>query len=133
MATIRKEILIAAPPEQVWDALRDVGAVHTRLAPGFVTDCRMEEGRVRVVTFGNGMVVREPIVSVDDASRRLAYTAEGGRTRHYGASMQVFSDGETGTRAVWLIDLLPDEVAPAVSAMVDAGAAAMKQRLETRE
>jgi len=38
MASIRKEILIDAPPEDVWAAVRDVGAVHRRLAPGFVVD-----------------------------------------------------------------------------------------------
>ena len=64
MATIRKEICIDARPEIVWDALRDVGALHTRLVPGFVTDVRMEEG-ARVVTFANGTVAREVIVSID--------------------------------------------------------------------
>ena len=67
MASIRKHIQIEAPPDKVWDALRDVGALHTRLVPGFVTDTRMEEN-ARVVTFGNGMVAREEIVSVDDGA-----------------------------------------------------------------
>jgi hypothetical protein len=55
MAAIRKEILTAARPERVWDALRDVGALHTRLVPGFVVDTRLEPG-ARIVTFANGMV-----------------------------------------------------------------------------
>ncbi len=38
MASIRREISIAADPAEVWDAIRDVGAVHRRVAPGFVTD-----------------------------------------------------------------------------------------------
>ena len=57
MASIHREISIAAPPEHVWSAARDVGALHTRLVPGFVTDTRLEEG-ARMVTFGNGSVVR---------------------------------------------------------------------------
>jgi hypothetical protein len=65
MASIRKEILLDARPEEVWDAVRDIGALHTRLVPGFVTDTRLEEG-ARIVTFGNGMVVRELIVDLDD-------------------------------------------------------------------
>ena len=36
MASIRKEILVNAPPEQVWDAVRDVGAVHQRLRECFL-------------------------------------------------------------------------------------------------
>src|SRR6266403_1398835 len=69
MASIRKEILLDARAEDVWDAVRDIGALHIRLVPGFVTDTRLEEG-ARIVTFGNGMVVRELIVDLDDQARR---------------------------------------------------------------
>ena len=55
MASIRKEILVDARPEKVWDVVRDVGALHTRLVPGFVVDTRLEDD-VRTVTFGNGIV-----------------------------------------------------------------------------
>jgi len=48
----------------VWAAVEDVGAVHTRLAPGFVTGCRME-GPDRIVTFAIGLTARELIVDVD--------------------------------------------------------------------
>ena len=82
MASIRKEIHIDAPVDQVWNALRDVGALHTRLVPGFVTDTRME-GNVRVVTFGNGQTAREDIVTVDDAHRRVIWAIIGQQFRHY--------------------------------------------------
>ncbi|MBV8927719.1 MAG: SRPBCC family protein [Mycobacteriaceae bacterium] len=87
MATIHKEIQIDASPERVWDALRDVGALHTRLAPGFVVDTRME-GDARVVTFGNGAVAREDIVSVDDETRRVAWAIVGQQFRHYNGAAQ---------------------------------------------
>jgi uncharacterized protein YndB with AHSA1/START domain len=70
MASIRRETVIDAAPDLVWDALRDVGAIHERLAPGFVTDVKLEPG-ARLVSFGNGMVVRERIVAVDEAERRV--------------------------------------------------------------
>ena len=57
MATIHKEIEIERNKEFVWDAIRDVGAIHKRLVPGFVVDCRLE-GDSRIVTFANGMVAR---------------------------------------------------------------------------
>src|SRR6185436_8270232 len=83
MASIRREILIEASAEKVWDAVRDVGAIHTRLAPGFVTDTRLEAG-ARIVTFGSGMVVRELIVDLDDAARRLAWAVVGSpQLTHY--------------------------------------------------
>ncbi len=86
MASIHKEMLIKARPEDVWAAIRDVGAVHQRLAPGFVIDTRLDED-ARIVTFANGAVVRERIVDIDDQARRFAYAAVGGRTTHHNASM----------------------------------------------
>ena len=128
MASIHREVRIEAAPETVWDALRDVGALHQRLAPGFVTDVRLEEG-ARVVTFGNGLVAREVIVDLDDRTRRLVWSVVGGRMSHHNASAQVFADGE-GSRFVWIADLLPHEAAPAVAAMMDQGLAVIKRTLE---
>jgi carbon monoxide dehydrogenase subunit G len=128
MATLRKELRLGTAPERVWDAVRDVGALHTRLVPGFVLDTRME-GDVRVVTFANGLVAREPIVTLDDAGRRLVWSAAGGRTTHYNAAVEVIAEG-AGTRLVWTIDLLPNEMAGPVEAMQDQAIAAMKRALE---
>ena len=129
MASIRKEILIEADCEEVWAAARDVGALHERLASGFVIDTRMEGGD-RIVTFANGLVAREAIVDIDDAARRLAWTVVGGRASHYAASFQAFADGEGRTRALWIVDLLPNELAGPIGAMVEQGSAAIKRTLE---
>jgi len=129
MASIRKEIRIEAAPEEVWDAVRDVDAVHQRLCPGVLTDSR-REGGFRVVTFANGLVVRELLVDLDDATRRFAYSAQGGSLEHHHASMQVFADAAGGTRLVWTIDLLPDAMATPIAGLMDAGAAAMRAALE---
>jgi carbon monoxide dehydrogenase subunit G len=130
MASIRKEILIKARPEDVWAAVRDVGALHTRLVPGFVVDTRLEEG-ARVVTFGNGMVARELVVDLDDEARRLAWAVVGGRLTHHNASVQVFADGEEHTRLVWIADLLPNEIAGDIRAMIEQAAGVMKKTLES--
>ena len=129
MASIRREILIGAPAEVVWDALRDVGALHTRLVPGFVTDTRLEPG-ARVVTFGNGQVVRELIVAVDDAARRVAWAVADKPFRHYNAAAQVFDEGPAACRFVWLVDLLPDELADRVGGMMSQGLAVIKATME---
>jgi carbon monoxide dehydrogenase subunit G len=130
MASIHREIKIAADPERVWQALRDIGALHQRLAPGFVTDVRLEEG-ARVVTFGNGMVARELIVDIDDGARRLAWSVVGGSMTHHNASAQVFPDGGGHSRFVWIADLLPHELAPAIAGMMDQGLAVIKRTLES--
>jgi carbon monoxide dehydrogenase subunit G len=131
MASIRREFRIEARPEDVWAAVRDVGAIHTRLAPGFVVDTRLE-GDARIVTFANGVVARELIVDIDDEARRLAWAVVGGRMTHHNASLQVFAEGEGASRAVWIADLLPNELAGPIGAMVEQGSAAIKRTLERR-
>ena len=132
MASIRREISIDAAPEQAWAALRDIGAIHERLARGFVTDVQLEPG-ARVVTFANGMVARELIVDIDDAQRRLVWSVVGGRMTHHNASAQVFAEGPQRTRFVWIADLLPHELAPTIAGMIEQGLAAVKQTLERDE
>ena len=135
MASIHREVRIAARPQTAWAALRDVGALHTRLVPGFVTDVTLEEG-ARIVTFGNGRVARERIVTVDDEAKRLVWSVvggAGGAMTHHNASAQVFPEGEQGCRFVWIADLLPNEVAPAIAAMIEQGIAVIKQTLERTE
>ncbi len=129
MASNRQEILTTARPDDVWAAIRDIGALHTRLVPGFVVATRLEPG-ARIVTFGNGMVVREPIVDIDDEARRLVWSAEGARTTHYNASAQVFADGEHGSRIVWISDFLPDEVAGDIRTAMQQAAVVMKTTLD---
>jgi carbon monoxide dehydrogenase subunit G len=131
MASIRKEFIVRSAPAQVWAALRDFDGVDRKLAAGFVTACSLEEdGAVRLVTFANGMQVRERLVALDDAQRRIVYTAQGGRATHHNASAQAIDAGDGTTRLVWITDLLPDAVAPAVEGMMDAGVKAMRATLE---
>src|SRR5215471_17854847 len=129
MASLRKEISTKASPDDVWAAIRDIGALHTRLVPGFVIDTQLAPGE-RLVTFSNGMVVREPIVDIDDDARRLVWTAIALSLTHYNASAQVFANPDGGARVLWVADLLPHEAAGTIGAMMDQGMAAMKTCLD---
>ena len=131
MASIHKDIPIDASPDDVWDAVRDFGAVHQRLAPGFVTDARLE-GDARIVTFHNGNVAREVLVDCDDTRRRLVYAIIGERVRHYNASVQVAPDGEARTRMTWIVDVLPNEIAAYISDQMDLSVLAMQKTLGRR-
>jgi Polyketide cyclase / dehydrase and lipid transport len=126
MASIHKDIPIDAHPNDLWDAVRDFGAVHTRLAPGFVLEAR-REGDTRIVTFANGNTAREQLVDCDDARRRLVYAIVSARVTHYNASVQVLADGATGSRMIWTVDVLPNEIAPHIDAQMDLGAQAMQK------
>jgi hypothetical protein len=132
MASIAKEIVTSASPEAAWDAIRDVGALHTRLVPGFVVATELIPGGRRV-TFGNGLVVDEPIIDSNDELRRLAWTAESDAMplTHYNSSVQVFArDG--GSRIVWTADMLPDEAAETVGEMMEQGAQVMARTRAAR-
>jgi carbon monoxide dehydrogenase subunit G len=133
VASISKEIIIAAGPDEVWAALRDFGAVRERLVPGFVLDSQLDGDDVRVLTFFNGAVVREMLVGVDDEARRLVYTVVDGPlgSTHHNASAQVFPDGAGGSRFVWITDVLPDHVAAGIGALMDRGITVIKQTLES--
>ena len=130
MASIQKELIVDAPADHVWAALRDIGQVHTRLAREFVIDTRLD-GDSRLVTFANGEVVRERIVDIDDRTRRLAYAVVDWRTTHHNASFQVTPDGDGRSRLTWITDLLPDSLADLVGGFVDQGCVAIKRTLET--
>jgi len=131
MASIRRSVIIDRAPADVWDALRDVGALHTRLVVGFVTDCVLE-GAARNVTFANGMTARELIVDVDEQARRVAWSAVGGRLTHHNASAQVIAAPSGKSEVVWIADLLPNEMAPPITGMIEEGLAAMKRTLESQ-
>ncbi len=132
MATIRKDIQVGAAPSAAWDALRDYGAVHERVAPGFVTASRLE-GDDRVITFVNGAVARERLVTADDDRCRLVYSVVDGplNATHHQASVEVIdpSDGSHGSLLVWTTDVLPDELAPVIDQLMTVGAAAMVRAL----
>ena len=128
MASIHKDISIDAAPNDVWDAVRDFGAVHTRLAPGFVLEARLE-GDVRILTFANGNIAREQLVDCDDQRQRLVYTIASERLNHHNASVQVLADSAAGSRMIWTADVLPNEIAPYIDAQMDLGALAMQKKL----
>jgi len=129
MASIYKEMSIELGAAEVWDRLRDFYALHERLVPGFVTECRAEAG-ARVVTFDNGLVAREVLVGTDDEHRRVCYAVVAGRATQHSASAQVFEEAPGRCRVIWITDVLPDELAASISAMMDRGAAVMKATLE---
>ena len=131
MAHIRTETQIDASPEEVWDALRDWGALHTRLVPGFAVDTRLE-GEDRIVTFFNGAVAREVLVDLDDGARRLAWSVVDGPYTHHSASAQVLADGDGRARFVWTADLLPNELATVTGRLMEQGTAVVRRTLEAQ-
>src|SRR5436309_15348728 len=126
MASIYKDIPLDARAADVWAAVRDYGAVHQRVAPGFVTDCKLQ-GDCRIVTFANGNTARELLVTMDDARMRLVYAVVSERVKQHSASIQVFADGEGRSRMVWITDVLPNEIASYIDGQMELGPAAIQK------
>ncbi len=126
MASIAVEISTEACPLAVWDAIRDIGALHTRLVPGFVVATELVPGGRRV-TFASGIVVVEPIVSMNEELHRLVWTVDGSTSGliHYNSAVQVYPRETGGSRVVWMTDVLPDGAASRIGALMRQGATAM--------
>ncbi|MGB3044982.1 MAG: SRPBCC family protein [Xanthobacteraceae bacterium] len=131
MASIHKDVALDAPTADVWAAVRDFGALHTRLVPGFVLDTKCD-GDVRIVSFANGTVAREVLVDCDDARQRLVYVVKSERVAQHSASVQVIADGEERCRVVWIVDVLPHAIAGYMSTQMDEAAKAMRRAFPGR-
>ena len=125
MASIYKEIALDARADDVWDAIRDFGAVHRRVAPGFLLDARLD-GDARIVTFSNGTVAREVLVTCDDPRKRLVYAVASERVKQHSASIQIIADGDR-SRMIWITDVLPNEIAPYIDGQMELGADAIRK------
>jgi|EndMetStandDraft_8_1072994.scaffolds.fasta_scaffold126238_2 hypothetical protein len=134
MATIIRQTMIDVPPADAWAALRDFGGVHERLAVGFVTACALDAPDVRTIRFFNGAVAKERLVGVDEGARRLAYSVieSALELAHHNGAAQIIEDAE-GTRFVWTTDVLPDDLAPTLAGLMDAGITAIRSTLERRD
>jgi hypothetical protein len=106
MASIKREASLRTDADTAWRALSDFGAAG-ELFSGVLVDCQ-RKGDHRTVTFANGLVVTERLVTIDHAERRLVYAVTEGPLTQHNASMQIVPDGN-GCRFVWISDFLPDE------------------------
>lgn len=131
MGSVIKEISIDAPADIAWSAVRDIGNVHTRLVPSFVTATVLEDG-VRTVTFANGVVIREAIVAIDDERHRIAYASIGGQAKHHNASIEVIANGAASCRLIWTTDILPDALTSYIVGNVEAALPIMKKTIEAQ-
>jgi hypothetical protein len=95
---------------------------------GFALDARLD-GDGRIVTFANGTTARELLVDCDDARRRLVYAVISERIKQHSASVQVVADGDARSRLIWIVDVLPHEIAACIDGQMDQAALAMQKTL----
>ena len=96
-----------------------------------VTDTKIESGGdVRVVTFEDGLVLRERIIALDDESRRLVWSVVDGPFDHHNAIVEVTGD-DSQCQVTWSADLLPNELVETVTAIMERGLGLTKKTQET--
>ena len=131
MAWIQIEFDVEADCSLVWQVIGDWADGPVRMAPGFVTSAEAD-GDVRVVTFADGFVARERLVSRDDQAYRIAYSLIGDalRPEHDNAVMQVVAEGPQRSHFVWSRDVLPPDAAGPLQAAMQQAAPIIKHALE---
>jgi hypothetical protein len=127
MASFRTETIIDLSATRAWARLSELGETH-RLFPGVLTACVLD-GDVRTVTFADGAVVRERIVTVDGDAMRLAYTVLE-RFEHHASSMEIVPVNHGQCRFIWISDVLPDAAIDRVAGLMTKGTAALKTALD---
>lgn len=126
MASFRSEAIIDVSAPAAWARLSDLAQTHT-LFPGVLTACVLD-GNIRTVTFADGTVVRERIVTVDSQAMRLAYGVLD-RFEHHASSMQIVPVNDCQCRFVWISDVLPDAAIDRVAGLMTKGTEAFKSAL----
>ena len=131
MASIRTEFPIDVDASRVWQVIGDWADGPVRMARGLVVSSNAE-GTVRVVTFADGMIARERLVTREDDARRIVYSMVGDTVRpeHDNAVMQIVPEGADRCRFIWTRDVLPDELAESLRAAMEDAGAVIKRTLE---
>jgi hypothetical protein len=133
MASIHTEFIVDADATQVWKIIGDWANGPVEMARGHVVSSRAE-GPVRVVTFADGRVARERLITRDDANRRIVYAVIGDTVRpdHDNAVMHIVAEGNGRCRFIWSRDVLPDELAEPFLASMRQASPIIKRTLEGR-
>jgi hypothetical protein len=131
MASVIREIIIDAAPEKVWAAVGDFANGPMQISPGVFVNCRLDEPGVRTLTFADGTVARERLIARDEQPRRIVWGWVGDEVAHDNTSIQVFAEGKTQSRLVWIHDTLPDELTAWLATAMDQLAPVFQQALKS--
>lgn len=114
VASFRRDIHIAQPPDVVWAFLGNPARLHEWFP---ITDCRVE-GTKRWITLGSGITFEEDILIVDDDARRFQYSIVNNLLikDHFG-TLDVLDDGHGQSVVTYQTQCTPN-----VLALVTAGA-----------
>ncbi len=128
MPSVIRTVPVTIPLDDAWRRQADVGAVNTLLT--FLGDVTVEGDRRRC-SLGDLGSLDEVILSIDEPSRRFAYTIVSAPMpfEHHSAAMQLLPDGDGGSVLSWTTDFLPASLEPQVAGLIDQGVQSLTDTL----
>ncbi len=132
MASIRRELRIDRPADDVWPMIGDPGRIHEWF-PGIVS-CTVDtddEGVSRTVTLGTGIPLVERVVTNDPIARRFQYRITGGVFKEHLGTVDVIDLGDETCLGVYSTDALPDVMALVIGGATGAALENIKSLAET--
>jgi carbon monoxide dehydrogenase subunit G len=114
-ASVRREVRIARPPDEVWAIVGDAARLHEWF-PG-IDECTVD-GTTRVIVTHSGIPIPEEILTVDRLQRRFQYRITAPMVREHVSTIDVHDLGDRTSLVVYAVD-----ADPATMALVIGGAA----------
>lgn len=131
MATLRSDISIDRPAEQVWAVVSDAGRI-SEWFPSIQTSSA--DGQGRSCELQGGVPLQEEIVTNDPELRRFQYRIVGGGVpvqSHLGTVDVLPLDGDRSL-VVYSTEITPDELAGTMGPAIESGVRGLKDYCESR-
>jgi uncharacterized protein YndB with AHSA1/START domain len=131
VATLRSDISIDRPAEQVWAVVSDAGRI-SEWFPSILTSSA--DGQSRSCELQGGVPLEEEIVTDNPDLRRFQYRIVGGGVpveSHLG-TIDVLAVDEGRTLVVYSTEITPDELADTMGPALEGGVQGLKDYCEGR-
>jgi carbon monoxide dehydrogenase subunit G len=127
MATVRRQVRIARPADDVWARIGDPARLPEWF-PG-MTGAQVD-GTTRVITARTGISIPEEIVTNDPIQRRFQYRIVGPIAQQHLATVDVFDLGDGTSLVSYATDCVPDAMALIIGGATGAALAELRQQME---
>ena len=128
MATIRRELRVDRPADDVWALVGDPARIHEWF-PGMVASS--VEGTTRTITTASGFEMPEEILTIDAVQRRFRYRITSPIVQDHLGVIDVFDLGDRTSLVAYSTDAEPDAMALMIGGATGAALAELRDQLES--
>lgn len=127
MASLRREVRIARPADEVWAVIGDPATIHEWF-PGM--EHTTVDGTTRVITTSSGLPMPEEIVTLDHLQRRFQYRLVAPMVQHHLGTIDVVDLDDGTSLVVYSTDAVPDTMALVIGGSTGAALHELRRQLE---